>query len=323
VESWIKLEPGVDNADSLLGSRAGDMDFNFYTGKLHIYSGSNGGNIISMSQPIAADTWLHLAVTRDEQGAFEIYYNGELDPAKGRAMPQPMSGLRIGEAIANKPNKNSYDEFRVWKVARTAEEIARDYRLKMGAEAHPELVARYNAEQGEPWTGGAEVAVTPDLPPLLSAEQTALADQRYKRFEAMAQKPGDPVAGRALFQASCMICHQVKGEGVHVGPDLSGVGSMGLQGVLRNILDPNAQLESGYYRHDITLKDGSFLSGFLEEETAESLTIRQIGADPKVIPSANIAKHNVSKRSLMPEGLIDGLSEQQVADFFSYIKSVK
>jgi putative membrane-bound dehydrogenase-like protein len=323
VESWIKLEPGVDNADSLLGNRAGAMDFNFNTGKLHIYSGSNEGNIIIMSQPIAADTWLHIAVTRDEQGAFKIYRNGELDPAKGRAMPLPMSGLRIGEAIANKPNKNSYDEFRVWKVARTAEEIARDYRLKMGAKAHPELVARYNAEHGAPWVAGAEIAVTLDLPLLLSAEQTALADQRYKRFEAMAQKPGDPVAGRGLFQASCMICHQVKGKGVHVGPDLSGVGSMGLQAVLRNILDPNAQLESGYYRHDITLTDGSFLSGFLEQETAEALTIRQIGSDPKTIPRANVAKHNVSKRSLMPEGLIDGLSEQQVADFFSYIKSVK
>jgi putative heme-binding domain-containing protein len=139
----------------------------------------------------------------------------------------------------------------------------------------------------------------------------------------MTEKPGDPVAGRATFQATCMICHQVKGEGMQIGPDLSGVGAMGVQGILRNILDPNAQLESGYYRHDVTLTDGSLVSGFMVEETKDSITIRPIGADPKVIPLATISSHTVSKRSLMPEGLIEGFSEKQVADLFSYLSGLK
>jgi putative heme-binding domain-containing protein len=98
---------------------------------------------------------------------------------------------------------------------------------------------------------------------------------------------------------------------------------MGIQAVLRNVLDPNAQLESGYYRHDVSLMDGSLISGFLVEETKESFTIRPIGADPKVISRASVAGHAISKRSLMPEGLIEGFSEKQVADLFSYINSLK
>lgn len=167
------------------------------------------------------------------------------------------------------------------------------------------------------------VEMTRDFPQLVTAAQAEAAAQRTAHFRAMTDKPGDPVAGRALFQTSCMICHQVKGEGQQVGPDLSGVGAMGIQGILRNILDPNAQLESGYYRHDVSLTDGSLVSGFLVEETKEALTIRPIGADPKVIPLASIANHTIAKRSLMPKGLIEGFSEKQVADLFSYINSLK
>lgn len=168
-----------------------------------------------------------------------------------------------------------------------------------------------------------KVEMTRDFPQLVTPALAEAAAQRFARFRAMTDKPGDPAAGRALFQASCLICHQVRGEGQPVGPDLSGVGAMGIQAILRNVLDPNAQLESGYYRHDVALTDGSLVSGFLVEETKEALTIRPIGADPKVIPLAAVANHTVSKRSLMPEGLIEGFSEKQVADLFSYIKSLK
>jgi putative heme-binding domain-containing protein len=129
--------------------------------------------------------------------------------------------------------------------------------------------------------------------------------------------------GKQLAQATCLICHQVKGEGIAIGPDLSGAGAMGTEALLRNILTPNAQLESGYYRHDLKLKDGGVLSGFLVSETPKALTIRQIGADERAIPRARILSHDISRRSLMPEGLIDGFGEKQVADLFSYLQSLK
>jgi putative heme-binding domain-containing protein len=164
---------------------------------------------------------------------------------------------------------------------------------------------------------------THDFPQLVSPEQAEAAQQRFARLYKLAEGEGDPTAGRVLFQASCMMCHQVQGNGAQIGPDLSGMGAMGVQGILRNILDPNAQLESGYYRHDVTSIDGVLVSGFMVEETKDSITIRPIGGDPKVIPRETIATHSISKRSLMPEGLIDAYDQKQVADLFAYMKSLQ
>ena len=257
-------------------------------------------------------------MTRDALGNLRIYIDGELDQDKGRVSPEPLTGLLFGRTSSGKSSEARFDEFRVWSVARSDEEIRGSFRTRFGSEAPPQLVKRLSGDQA-----GLPIEMTRDFPQLVTAAQAEAAAQRFARFRAMTDKPGDPVTGRALFQASCLICHQVKGEGQPVGPDLSGVGAMGIQAVLRNVLDPNAQLESGYYRHDVSLTDGSLVSGFLVEETKEALTIRPIGADPKVIPIASIANHAVSKRSLMPEGLIDGFNEKQVADLFSYIKSLQ
>ena len=73
----------------------------------------------------------------------------------------------------------------------------------------------------------------------------------------------------------------------------------------------------------IRLTDGTFTSGFLAAESEETLTLRRIGADDLVIPRNQIASHNIAKRSLMPEGLIDRYSDQQVSDLFAYLLSLK
>jgi putative heme-binding domain-containing protein len=319
VETWIKLDPGIDNGDGLLGKKGGP-DVNFHDQRLHVFGGTGIGDLIVADRRLAPDVWIHCAVTRDTTGNLRIYLDGELHQEKGRVSPEPLTGLRLGRTSSGKRSTARYDEFRVWDVARSDEEIRDYFRTRLDTGVPPNLVRRFSGEQ--PGSLSA-VEMTRDFPQLVTAAQAEAAAQRFARFRAMTDKPGDPEAGRALFQASCMICHQVKGEGQQIGPDLSGVGAMGIQGVLRNVLDPNAQLESGYYRHDVALTDGSLVSGFLVEETKEALTIRAIGTDPKVILRASVANHSVSKRSLMPEGLIEGFTERQVADLFTYINSLQ
>jgi putative heme-binding domain-containing protein len=322
VETWIKLDPGIDKGDSLLGKEGGP-DFNFFNQHLRVYGGGNVGDLIEAKHPTKPDVWVHYAVTRDAQGNLRIYMDGELNQDQGRASPEPLTGLRLGESCSGKPCAARYDEFRVWDVARSDEEIRVNFRTRLDTENPPHLIKRFSGDKPGSLVAPALTEMTSDFPQLITAAQADAAAQRFARFRAMTDQPGDPAAGRALFQASCMICHQVKGEGLRIGPDLSGMGAMGIQAVLRNVLDPNAQLESGYYRHDVTLTDGSLVSGFLVEETQEALTIQAIGTDPKVIPLSTVANHSISKRSLMPEGLIEGFSEKQVADLFSYIDSLK
>lgn len=322
VETWIKLDPGIDHGDGLLG-RKGGPDFNFHNQRLHVYGGLGVGDLIVADRVSAPDIWFHCAVTRDARGNLRLYLNGELDQEKNRASGEPLTGLRLGQTSSGKPCAARYEEFRVWDVARSDDEIRSNHRTRLAADVVPHLVKRFSGDEPGPLAAPTLVEMTRDFPSLITPAQAEAAAQRFARFHQMAEQPGDPNTGRSLFQASCMICHSVKGEGQQVGPDLSGIGAMGPQAILRNILDPNAQLESGYYRHDVALIDGSLFSGYLLEETKNSITIRPIGADPKVIPLASIASHTVSKRSLMPEGLIESFSEKQVADLFAYINSLR
>jgi putative heme-binding domain-containing protein len=320
VETWIRLDPGIDNSDNLLGHHGG-ADFNFYGEHFRVYDG--GGDLIVANRAMAPDVWTHVALTRDERGSMKIFLDGELDQDRCKPSTATFGAMNIGETNPGLGCGARYDEFRIWNVARTPDEIRADFHTRYAGALPPHLVKRISGESPGTLNVPAVVEWVQDFPQLVTPDQAAANLKKFAHFRDVASRGGDPAAGRALFQATCMICHQVRGEGAQIGPDLSGVGAMGLEGILRNVLDPNAQLESGYYRHDVTTDDGATISGFLVSETREALTIRPIGSEPKIIPAATIVRHHVSKRSLMPEGLLDGMDEEKVADLFSYLTTLK
>jgi putative membrane-bound dehydrogenase-like protein len=321
LEGWIRLEKKIDNHDSLLGGRSGS-DFNFHDGKLRLHAAKQ--DQIIATRPIPPGEWTHCAITRDAAGNLALFLEGEPD-AKGGNFTGKLAGLNLGESLAAGGSEASYDEFRIWNVARSAEEIRRDHRTRFTAADRPPGLIHWihAASPGGALEGGAKISLSRDFPELLTPAEASALHARFERFRKLTALPGDPAAGKQLAQASCLICHQVSGEGVAIGPDLSGAGAMGQEALLRNILTPNEQLESGYYRHDLKLKNGTVLSGFLSAVTADSVTLRQIGADERSIPRSQILKHEISRRSLMPEGLIDGFTDKQVADLFSYLMSLK
>lgn len=325
VETWINLEEGIGAEDGLLGRRGG-ADFNFFGGKLRVFGGPEVGDLISSNRTIKANEWIHCAITRDDSGKFTIYLDGEADSSEGKTSTADFIGLNFGDTTAKDGPKAMYDEYRIWNVARTAEEIRMDYRTDYsGSEMPKGLVMRLTGKDlaGVKLAGKATVMMSPDFPVLLTTQQRDQNLEKFRRFEGLAKKAGDAQKGRALMEATCFMCHQVGGKGLAIGPDLSGAGAMGVESLLRNILTPNDQLESGYYRHDVRLANETVVSGFLAAETADSLTIRRIGADELVIPKKDIMVHDISKRSLMPEGLIDGFTDQQVSDLFAYLNTLK
>ena len=93
--------------------------------------------------------------------------------------------------------------------------------------------------------------------------------------------------------------------------------------MVRYFANFSCQMESGYYRHDIILKDGSKISGSLVNQTKEALSIQPVGTAIQVIALTRIKNHKITKSSLMPEGLIDHLSPEQVSDLFTYIRTLK
>jgi putative membrane-bound dehydrogenase-like protein len=315
VESWVFLNAPADNTDSLLGKK-GLADFNFFASRLILHA--EGQNRIVASRPVAPGIWTHLALTRDETGKLRIFIDGEPDPAEGAPYLTELSGLNPGVAIANGGTSAKFLGYRIWNVDRTENEIRQNFKTFFAPGDKPVGLVLNLPAKDTPLT-----TMTADFPELSTPAETEAIAAKFTATKAKAEKSGDPANGRKLVETSCLICHQINGTGQKIGPDLSGAGAMGIDGLLRNILTPNEQMESGYYRHDVALKDGTLASGFLASENKQTLVLRQIGADDRAIPRNQIVSHKVSKRSLMPEGLIDGFTEQQVADLFAYLMSLK
>lgn len=130
---------------------------------------------------------------------------------------------------------------------------------------------------------------------------------------------GDGAAGHELFKTLCATCHMLKGEGGKIGPDLTGYERDNLGFLLPSIVDPSLAIRDEYVAFSAETKDGQFLTGFLTENTPQSVTISDLAQNKTTVPRDRLKKLEASPISLMPEGLLDGLNEQQVRDLLAYV----
>ncbi len=134
--------------------------------------------------------------------------------------------------------------------------------------------------------------------------------------------PGDPVRGKALFTKHCAACHQLHGEGGKVGPDLTTADRKNRGYMLAQIVDPSGYIRPEYLVQNVSTLDGRKLSGIAEPSTGESITlVNVVDNQPQktVIARANIETMTPSPLSLMPEKLLDSLSEPEIGDLFAFL----
>ncbi len=147
---------------------------------------------------------------------------------------------------------------------------------------------------------------------------------KQQRMAALAQVltrgRGDAGRGKALFTATCATCHTLFGEGQKIGPDLTGYERDNLDFLLVSIVDPSAGIREEYTNYEIETKDGLLLSGYIIEQTPQSVTIEDGQEGRVVVPRSRIQRLQASAASRMPEGLLDSLSDEQVRDLFAYLQ---
>jgi putative membrane-bound dehydrogenase-like protein len=131
---------------------------------------------------------------------------------------------------------------------------------------------------------------------------------------------GDAVRGRAGFEKNCARCHLPR-KGKQAGPDLSGVSSQTKEQLLRSILDPSRVIEPRYINYIVTTRDGGIHDGVVVSETPGTLTLRSGNSEDETILRANIVDLRASRVSLMPEGLEQSLSRQDVADIIAFLQA--
>ena len=324
VEAWVRLDGKLDNNDSLLGA-PGMLDLNFSGGVFRAYMGSKVNDAVISSKPTSAGIWTHVALTRDAAGVLRLYQDGEPTGTSKSAQPQDLPGLTIGWSTPKGGTQGAFAEYRIWNVERKPAEIRANMTRTFAGEALPAALVFASASGDAAWGKlgkGAKVVRTTDAPPLLNGEQFAALEKKTARYTALAAKAGDPAKGKVVV-ALCQSCHMINGQGGLIGPNLSGAGAMGMEAVLRNIIDPNAAIEAAYRIFQVKLKAGGVIEAFYVSEDATAYVLRQPGGADRRVPKAEVASAQYLRRSLMPEGLLDGFTDDQVTDLFAYLKTLK
>ncbi|MEO5995121.1 MAG: PVC-type heme-binding CxxCH protein [Chitinophagaceae bacterium] len=132
--------------------------------------------------------------------------------------------------------------------------------------------------------------------------------------------PGDEKNGHILFSGTCAGCHKLFDEGGRIGPDLSGYERKNLNTLLINIVDPNADIREGYEIQRIVTIDGRTLEGRVMARNGGSLTIQPaLGGKETTLPADQIREIGARPTSIMPERLLDKMTDQEMRDIFSYI----
>ena len=153
---------------------------------------------------------------------------------------------------------------------------------------------------------------------------TAEMQQEIARLDGVLRAgTGNRYAGKKLFNDSCAKCHVLFGKGGQVGPDLTTFKRDDVPNMLAHIVNPSAEIREGYETILITTTDGRVLTGVLVEKDNQVVVLRGADGQNISVRKTQIEEMGAQKKSLMPEGLLKDLKEQQVRDLFSYLRSTQ
>jgi putative membrane-bound dehydrogenase-like protein len=161
------------------------------------------------------------------------------------------------------------------------------------------------------------------LPPPKSANGRPLPGL----FE-LVRRDGYADKGREVFfrsaQNACGTCHRVQGQGQWIGPDLSTIGAKyGKDELFRSILNPSAAIGYNYRALQVATTDGRVLNGLVVEESQTRLVLKSADGQRLSIRAAEIEARQTSEVSLMPEGLAQALTEQELVDVVAFLSTLK
>jgi len=179
---------------------------------------------------------------------------------------------------------------------------------------------------GGPWQYSVAVTSLADHSFLKGPSTDGFDPDRFKTVAMRGQ--GQPVRGKTLFAdlkgLACAKCHVVGGEGGNIGPDLSGIGARyPREELIQSILYPSAKIFSGYETVVVATADGRVLTGLIKSDNADGLEIQDAEGKRIKLAKADIEDRKTSELSLMPNGIVEGISPQDFADLIAYLETLK
>ena len=154
----------------------------------------------------------------------------------------------------------------------------------------------------------------------LSPEAKVAEAARLRQLLRAGTGQGDAVEGRIVFQQRCAACHKLFGEGNAVGPELTGYDRGSLDFWVDNIVYPSLEIREGFASYTARLQNGQMLSGMLDSQSVQEVVLRDLGGQKTRLRQADLASLEASPVSIMPEGILAGLSDAAVCHLFAYIQ---
>lgn len=158
----------------------------------------------------------------------------------------------------------------------------------------------------------------------MSADHQEALDRYRQLITSAAGGETNPSRGRLLFNKTCAACHKLYGHGGNVGPDITGANRSNLDYLIGNIVTPSAIIQDAYRMQIVLTVDGRVYSGIPSGEDERVLRLRVANQDqPVVIPKSSIEERETAKVSMMPEGLLKEMTDQDIVDLFAYLQTQK
>ena len=163
-------------------------------------------------------------------------------------------------------------------------------------------------------------AIEKHWPGKLAAAPTEEIVKENKRIkDVLRGGQGAAAKGKLLFTQRCAICHKLFGEGNVIGPELTGYERGNLDFWLTAILTPSIEIREGFGMYVVKLKNGQILSGIMAGQDAKGITLRDIANQLTPVKQSDVASLEASPISLMPQGLLTGISDADLRDLFAYL----
>ena len=157
--------------------------------------------------------------------------------------------------------------------------------------------------------------------------QSATTDQMRAEIErlqgVLAGTVGNPYRGKKLFLTNCGKCHQLFTDGGQIGPNLTPYKRDDLRGILMNVVNPSLEIREGFENFVVITEDGRTLNGFIEEQDNRVVVLKGADGQRLLIPRDDIEEMQAIRTSIMPEGTLKPLDDQQLRDLFAYLRSTQ
>jgi putative heme-binding domain-containing protein len=135
----------------------------------------------------------------------------------------------------------------------------------------------------------------------------------------LAGAKGSPEEGKKLFTGRCAVCHTLNGEGAKIGPDLTGYERDNLDFMLPSIIDPSLAIREEYVAFNVTTKQGQSLIGFMVQNDPKVVAIKDLTGNVVKLAREDVTSLNGLTTSIMPEGLLDTMTDAEIRDLFAYL----